>query len=136
MNDTLTFSILGEPVAKGRPKITTFKGFARAYTPIKTRNAEADVRSQIIAQLPKGHKPFTYPVSIKLTIMRAKPKSASKKVTEPITRPDLDNYIKLYLDAMNTIVFSDDALIVDITARKKFAVCGAGAHIEVTEVRI
>ena len=36
-----------EPVAKGRAKMTTFGGHARAYTPAKTRNAEAEVRISI-----------------------------------------------------------------------------------------
>jgi Holliday junction resolvase RusA-like endonuclease len=39
----------------------------------------------------------------------------------PTSRPDIDNYIKTALDAINTIVVSDDALVVEIQARKRFS---------------
>jgi len=32
----------------------------------------------------------------------------------PTARPDLDNYIKAALDAINTIVVTDDAQVVEI----------------------
>jgi Holliday junction resolvase RusA-like endonuclease len=39
----------------------------------------------------------------------------------PTARPDLDNYIKAALDAINTIVVTDDAQVVEIRARKQFS---------------
>ncbi|MCP4570562.1 MAG: RusA family crossover junction endodeoxyribonuclease [FCB group bacterium] len=36
------------------------------------------------------------------------------------SRPDIDNYIKLYLDAMAGIVYKDDGLVAVITAGKPY----------------
>ena len=41
--------------------------------------------------------------------------------TRPASRPDADNYIKVALDAINTIVVTDDSLIVDLRAVKQYA---------------
>jgi Holliday junction resolvase RusA-like endonuclease len=45
----------------------------------------------------------------------------------PTTRPDLDNYVKSALDAINTIVVHDDCQIVELIARKRF-----GEHPKLT----
>ena len=38
------------------------------------------------------------------------------------SRPDIDNYLKSAMDALNGIVVADDSLIVKVTAEKKFGV--------------
>jgi len=40
----------------------------------------------------------------------------------PTSRPDVDNYVKAILDAINTIVVADDSQIVELHAAKKFGV--------------
>jgi hypothetical protein len=40
----------------------------------------------------------------------------------PTSRPDVDNYLKAILDAINTIVVADDAQVVEVYAKKKFSV--------------
>jgi Holliday junction resolvase RusA-like endonuclease len=40
----------------------------------------------------------------------------------PISRPDLDNYLKSGLDSINEIVVRDDSQIVEVSARKRYAV--------------
>ena len=39
----------------------------------------------------------------------------------PTARPDLDNYVKTALDAINTIVIHDDCQITELVARKRFS---------------
>jgi Holliday junction resolvase RusA-like endonuclease len=128
----MDFIILGEPVAKGRPKISSFGGHARAYTPKKTRDAEANIRSQIVQQLPNGFIPFKDALSISIEVYRSKPKSKPKRVTHPTTKPDLDNYLKTILDAMNTVVFEDDSQIISINAKKEYGI--PKIKIEIKEV--
>ncbi|MDR1647770.1 MAG: RusA family crossover junction endodeoxyribonuclease, partial [Zoogloeaceae bacterium] len=41
----------------------------------------------------------------------------------PAKRPDLDNVVKSVCDAMNGVVFRDDAQIVRLTAEKIYAEC-------------
>ena len=121
---TLTFHILGQPVAKGRPRISTRSGYPIAYTPQKTRNAEADLRSQIISQLPVTFRPLEGPIILAIHFYIQKPKSARKKDLYPTTRPDIDNYIKSVLDAMNTVVFYDDNQVVFLSASKEYGTPG------------
>jgi hypothetical protein len=44
----------------------------------------------------------------------------------PTSRPNLDNFVKSALDAINTIVVADDCQIVELTARKRFSADGDG----------
>lgn len=106
------------------------------YTPAKTREAEAKVREQILDQLPKKFTPLKAPLSVTLKIQRARPKSR-KKQAYPDTRPDLDNYAKLYLDAMNGLVFEDDSQIVALIATKNYSngIETTGALITINELK-
>ena len=39
----------------------------------------------------------------------------------PTSKPDLDNFLKLFLDAMNKVVYMDDSQIVEIFATKVYS---------------
>jgi Holliday junction resolvase RusA-like endonuclease len=125
MNDAVTITIAGEPVAKGRPRMTR-RGFA--YTPAATRKYEAHGR--LAAQLATdGRPPINVPVRAEIVIDLPPPASWSGKWREaalrgdvrPTTRPDADNYVKAGLDAINAIVISDDSLVVDLVVSKRYA---------------
>lgn len=47
----------------------------------------------------------------------------------PTVKPDLDNYVKSTLDALNGILWTDDAHIVDLHAHKYYS---DDPHIEIT----
>ena len=124
----LEFTIPGSPVAKGRPKLTTINGMARAYTPSKTRNYEALVRLAS-EQAMAGRPLFDCPLGLTVSVFIEPPASWSKKrrvaalagEVLPTKRPDVDNYIKAILDGMNSVVFADDARIVDLVVKKRFS---------------
>lgn len=133
----IEFNFLGDPKSKGRPKFCRRGKFAMAYTPKETRVAEGDIRSQAISQLPTGFVPLEGALSISATVRRRKPKSAPKRVIHPVTRPDLDNYLKLLLDALNSIVFIDDSQIVSIKIVKIFHhIPGISLSIEEMEIEL
>jgi Holliday junction resolvase RusA-like endonuclease len=122
----VTVVIAGEPVAKGRPRITR-RGFA--YTPAATRKYEAHGR--LAAQMAMaGRQPIDVPVRIELLVELPVPASWSKRKTadaitghiRPTSRPDVDNFLKAILDTINTIVVADDAQVVEVYAKKKFSV--------------
>lgn len=51
-----------------------------------------------------------------------KEKEAAKQgIKRPITKPDLDNHAKGVLDAMNKIIYNDDAHIVDLVVSKFYS---------------
>lgn len=124
----LHLTIPGVPVAKGRPKLSTRGGYARAYTPAKTRHYEDLIRCEA-AGIMGDRIPLDEPVSVVVTAYVAAPKSMSKKnrvdamegTLKPVTRPDLDNYAKAALDGCNAIIFRDDSLVTDLIVRKRFS---------------
>lgn len=122
----VTVTIRGTAVAKGRPRFTR-KGFA--YTPAATRRYEAHGR--LAAQLAMGDRPpLASPVCLTALIELPIPASWSKRRTAaaivggicPTSRPDIDNYLKSVMDAINGIVVADDSLIVKATIEKKFGI--------------
>jgi Holliday junction resolvase RusA-like endonuclease len=124
-DSTVTVVIGGEPVAKGRPRMTR-RGFA--YTPAATRKYEAHGR--LAAQMAMdGRPPITAPVRAEIVVDLPAPSSWSGKRREaalrgevrPTTRPDTDNYVKAALDAINEIVVADDSLVVELAATKRYA---------------
>ena len=125
MSETITITVNGEAVAKGRPRVTR-RGFV--YTPANTRKYEAHVR--LAAQMAMGSRaPITVPARAEIVINLPVPTSWSGKRRDaalrgdirPASRPDADNYIKVALDAINTNVVTDDSLIVDLRAVKQNA---------------
>src|SRR5215471_8238394 len=111
MNEAITITINGEVVAKGRPRMTR-RGFV--YTPAATRKYEA--HACLAAQVAMGDRtPLQVPVRIELIVELPVPTSWSKKrgaaalagTIAPTSKPDIDNYVKAALDAINTIIVSD-----------------------------
>lgn len=118
-------TIAGIPVGKGRPRFRIFQGHVSTYTPAKTKKAE----QEIIRQLQETYNvpPLTGPLKVSFKFYMPMPKSWSRKKKESMieefctTKPDLDNLIKTYCDAMNGVVFEDDKQIVMVTAFKVYS---------------
>lgn len=126
--ELVVVTVPGVPVAKGRPRITTRGGFARAYTPAKTVRYEDLVR--IAAADAMGpREPITGQVLVCVTAYVAIPKSMPKRdqraavdgIKHPVTRPDADNYAKAALDGCNGILFKDDSQVTDLIVRKRYS---------------
>jgi Holliday junction resolvase RusA-like endonuclease len=127
MTGIVRIEVAGAPVAKGRPRLTTRGGFARAYTPAKTQRYEDLLR--LAAGLEMANRPLIEgPLFVFVEVYVPIPQSLSKRKRaeaidgkiRPLTRPDLDNYIKV-LDALNGIVWRDDAQIVMLSSSKAYA---------------
>ncbi|HEX8413811.1 MAG TPA: RusA family crossover junction endodeoxyribonuclease [Sphingomicrobium sp.] len=124
----VTFTVPGVPVAKGRARVTTRGGFARAYTPAKTRKYEDEIRIAA-AMAMDGRRPFEGQLTLCVTAYVPMPKSMTKAnrlkaldgLLKPTTRPDGDNYAKAALDGCNAILFRDDSQVTDLMVRKRFS---------------
>ena len=135
--------IPGQPVPKGRPRVTTRGGKARTYTPARTRlwetlAADKFQRDWMGANKSKYHVvPADRPVSLSLEAVFERPQRLSKKKDFAgrivhDKRPDIDNVIKAVLDSLTTAgVLIDDSRVESVTARKRYAAKGEGPCVEV-----
>jgi Holliday junction resolvase RusA-like endonuclease len=117
-----TIIIPGEPVAKGRPRVTRA---GHAYTPEKTRLYEAHVRDVWMRKC--AHRTsYSQPLRVSVVAYFPVPKSVSKKRRATMEgaphtkRPDADNIAKSVLDALNNLAFEDDSIIYDLRVKKRY----------------
>ena len=106
------------PVPKERARVTK-RGFA--YTPKKTKEAEKLYSDFIFVRYPNVNLTGALEGEFEFNLIR--PKSVKRRI--PTTRPDLDNYVKLILDAFQKSgVFKDDSQFNKITAWKWYSESG------------
>lgn len=133
----ITFVVPGKPIGKGRPR---FSRSGHAYTPDQTKRAEMEVaRRASDAMVEAGRDPVEGPCCVHLVARWPIPGSWSKAKREAalcqeITpgKPDLDNIAKLILDAMNGVVYQDDAQVVVLSVTKCYS-DDPGVTVIVTE---
>lgn len=132
----ISFVVYGEPIAKGRPRVTK-RG---AYTPEKTVRYEELVK---FSYLQTERVRFTdgEALMMHIDIFMSIPKSTSKKKAEmmhegsirPTKKPDIDNIIKAMGDSLNKLAFEDDSQVVCIVASKYYSY-EPRVEITITEV--
>lgn len=115
--------IPGQPVAKGRPRMTRS---GHVYTPQKTRDYESLIKKCFYEQ--NGTK-LNGPLELKMKAYFRKPKTERSDLMTK--KPDVDNIIKT-IDALNGIAFDDDRQIVKATAEKLYG--DPRLEIEIREV--
>lgn len=120
---TMIIHIPGVMRGKQRPRF----GGGRAYTPAQTVNAEAHIRACALAQV--GQPCLVGALAVAMEVAVAIPVSWPKRrraqamagMIHPTGKPDLDNCAKIIADALNEIVWRDDAQIVVMVASKHYA---------------
>lgn len=110
------------------PKERARKGArGQFYTPSKTRKRENDL-GWLAKGAMRGRPIITGPVSVTILAVfpvpaswsRAKQAGALLGATHHTARPDADNVWKLATDAMNKIVFKDDAQACEVRVFKRY----------------
>lgn len=132
----IRFFVPGEPVAKGRPRMTRT---GHAYTPQKTRTYESKLAFFGSREM-TGKPPLECPLQVDLMVVLPIPESWSRKKKAealackilPTGRKDLDNFVKT-LDGLNGIVWKDDGQICALSARKVYGEI-PGLHIVIEEL--
>jgi len=136
----LTFSVPGEPVAKGRARAFIRGGKIGHHTPDKTARYENLVRL-VAKQAVGAAKPLEGPISLRCTFWLSVPMSYSSKRRKACLngserhckRPDIDNLLKAVKDGCNGVVWVDDCQVVDVRASKCY---GDVARADIEVVRI
>lgn len=117
--------IEGEPVAKGRPKLSRYG----TYTPKKTKDYEELVKKAWNESKYADFEPLETAIKISVVFYRGIQKSGSKQIKDaknkglilPTIKPDIDNYMKSILDGLNGLAYVDDSQVCSIKASKMYS---------------
>lgn len=121
ISSPLIFELTGKPVAQSRARL----GRRGIYDPTSAKKIA--VKRILIQQMAKNrvYLSSNQKIKVELIFYTPIPKSLSKRKKIAledqwdVKKPDIDNYIKFYLDAFNGIVYEDDKSIVSIYAEKR-----------------
>lgn len=101
------FAVAGEPASKARARFTGYGYKVRAYTPAKTKTAENGIAAAYLAvAAPNTDLDTAFGVSVTF-------------LHETGQRRDVDNMLKLVLDALNKLAFPDDVQVTHVEAVKR-----------------
>ena len=117
------FEVPGTIKGKGRPRVNSYTGMI--YTPTTTKDYECLVEQYFLLRYPK-FKTLEGRLSVSITATFNIPKSTKKVDKEkmlqnelsPTKKPDIDNIVKIILDAMNKFAFKDDTQITKLSVEK------------------
>jgi Holliday junction resolvase RusA-like endonuclease len=137
MAESLTFFVPGKPRGQQRPRFVRKLGIA--FTPNETRVAAADVRAAFVAAHPEHHL-WTGPIFLRVVarydVPASRPKWWRERVstgcTPFVSRPDLDNVVKLVKDALTSVVWKDDSQVFQILAHKFYCLGNENPGTEIT----
>ncbi len=119
------FEVEGDIKGKARPRVNSYTGIV--YTPNNTKDYENLIKQFFVLKYPR-YVPIENRVSISIEAYFKIPKNTSKKNTElmlennisPTKKPDIDNVVKIVLDALNKMAFRDDNQITKIDVEKRY----------------
>jgi Holliday junction resolvase RusA-like endonuclease len=112
---TATYTIPGNPIPLARPRF----GQNRVWDSQKSVKFNAGL---FVVNTHNNAPLFSGPLALDVIFYLPKPKTAAKSKIGAyhISRPDLDNLIKMVCDICNGITYNDDATIALIHAIKKY----------------
>ena len=132
------FKFKGEPVGKGRPRVTARRGkgkdsaiYALAYTPKRTKEFEDNIRFEFMANCCEKMPvyPKDVPLKVEMVFAFSIPRSWTKKKKEEArlglvhktTKPDADNVAKAVLDALVGLAMEDDSQVTVLMMEKIYS---------------
>ena len=116
----ISFTIYGDPLQTARPRCTKF---GRFYVPNASKNKKfikSEIKKQFdVDKFIKDNGIIQGDVHIKMKFYVAIPKSfpktdkllAEMKYIKPLTTPDIDNFMKTYMDALTGFLWLDDGQV-------------------------
>ena len=136
--EKLKFTLYAEPIAQGRPRLSSHGGFARAYAPPKSKNWKAYVADHARKAMLESDldKPMDGPLCVRARFAFPLPKSHWRKRTPRpkqwhVKRPDLDNLYKGVVDACEGIVFHRDSQVCKVVMDKIIVAQGDGPYVSI-----
>ena len=120
------FEVPGKITGKARPRLNTLTG--KAYTPGNTKDYEMLIKQYFKIKYPK-YETLEGRIKVKIVAYFEIPKTTTKKQKDlilsneisPTKKPDIDNIVKIILDALNKMAFKDDNQITKLEVEKLYA---------------
>ena len=117
------FEVIGEIKGKARPRVNTYT--CQVNTPTSTKDYENLIKQYFQIKYPR-YVPFENRVSVTIKAYFKVPKTTTKKdkalieegKLSPTKKPDIDNVVKIVLDALNKMAFKDDNQITKLQVEK------------------
>lgn len=137
MRRHLSFFVAGIPASQGSMRAFVPKGWTRA---VVTHNNSAKLRAwrKLVALCAAQQcaSVSDAPIAADLEFFLSRPKSLRDKNNAHCVRPpDLDKLVRAVLDSLKGVAWHDDAQVVSVRARKRYAVDGrVGCQIEIRTV--
>jgi len=129
------------PVAQPRQRVTVIAGRPHNYTPTRhpVNRFKAELRKAVADRWDGG--PLDGPLQLAVSFFLPRPKSKIWKrkpmPAEPhCKRPDLDNLLKVVLDALRGLCWRDDAQVAELLASKQIAAGDWQPGVSITIHRI
>lgn len=120
--DTVTITVIGKAVAKQGSQsrlVSSSQGdFIQQYTPEHVTNWAAYVK--LVAASQRREPLWDGPIRVTMLVKKLRPKAHKKRVFCH-TKPDLDNIEKNMYDALQGVIYANDARIVDKHITKIFS---------------
>ena len=119
------FEVIGDIKGKARPRVNTYTG--TAYTPTGTKDYENVIKQYFKVKYPR-YEPLDGRVAIKIIAYFEVTKNTTKKdkklieegLLSPTKKPDIDNIVKIILDALNKMAFKYDNQITKLEVEKLY----------------
>ena len=130
----IAFMVHGEARGQGRPRAAIRGGHATVYEKTEDKSYKGLIQFSALKALREQGLPFPIVpdgrgISVWLFIYKLPPKSFSKKKQQscldgkmlPRSKPDADNVAKIFLDAMNKVIYRDDSDVTELIVRKFYS---------------
>ena len=102
--------------SKARPRF----GKGQAYKVPADKVSERTIRDFYVAACGDSYKGWTDEVHLRVDYQRPYPESGAKYMEgdADLCKPDIDNVLKLVMDALNGVAWKDDCQVTDVRIRK------------------
>lgn len=123
----MRFILKHVPIAKKRHRSAIVKGKIKTYD--EQSKEKRNIKCEILSQFKREgflnllHGPIAATMLFHTPIPKKVPQKRLKSIigSFDITRPDIDNYFKMYADVMNELVYKDDGQIACIYSEKLYS---------------
>lgn len=119
----MRFEVAGEVISKGRPRFTRS---GRTYTPKKTLDYEKTIKRAYLNKYTYlSKKSLRIKICAYLEVAKSHSKVKKQKMLanelQCTKKPDVDNIVKVVLDALNKVAYQDDTQVVELVAIKRWS---------------